>query len=237
MKRMNAWLIGVTLAALATTMHGCKKDDKPASEINEKPGHIPGMGEQQGELQGEQFKLPRGVSLVSGITGAEYGPATPGVCVFDGVGINVMVKIELQRDSIGGPMTVEFPAGLVITSASEGFQHGLLVEKVLVPLPPRDPGADAPRCNVTLLMACLNHSRNPSESDVNYKFGPVTNSPLIKDLLQRLAGKKILFSQYPPNDPDWSLNAEFIQDAVWNLTEYDGLTKDDLRHIAELPNK
>lgn len=234
----SCYCLGLSLAMIIATQPGCKKDDAPAGEVNEKPGKIPGMGDQPGELQGEQFQLPRGVSLVGEIIGAEYGPDAPGVCVFDGVGKDVMVKVELQRDSIGGPMTVEFPPGLIITSAAEGFQHGLLVEKVLVTLPPRVPGPGAPpKCTVTLLMACLNLSRNPSEATASYKFGPVTSSPLIKDLIKRLSGKKILFSQYPPNDPEWSLNTEAVQDAVWSLTEYQGLTSDDLRRIAELPNK
>jgi hypothetical protein len=225
------------LIALAILMQsGCSKNDAAADTHNEKPGHIPGMGSQAGVPEGTPFKLPAGVSLVGEITGQDDGPSAAD-CVYDGQGKYVKVKMTLQHDSIGGPVTVEFPPGLVITSTSELFQGGLLIEKVVVTLPPKQPGAGSPQCRVTLLLSCLNHSKNPSESFVVYKFGPITSSPLIRDLISKLARKKIKFSEFPPHDDEWSLNEEYIQDALWSLTDGEGLTKDDLEHISDLPNK
>lgn len=228
------WLIA--LAILPGTQTGCKKDKVQEEKSNEKPGHIPGMGNEPGAPAGEQFKLPKGISIVGEIKGAEYWNSTPNGCGYDGSGKDVIVKIILQRDSIGGPPTVEFPPGLIITSTSEGFQSGLLVERVVVPLPPREPGSGPPKCTVTLFLSCLNKSKNRSEDHAVYKFGPVTSSPLIKDLLKRLAVKKTLLSQYP-SKAEWEKTAEVVQDALWSLTEYEGLTQDDLQYIAELPNK
>ena len=228
------WLI--MLAVVLGMQPGCKKDKAQEEENNEKPGHIPGMGNEPGVPAGEQFKLPKGVSLAGELTGVEYWDSSPNGCGYDGSGTEVLVRMTLQRDSIGGPLTVEFPPGLIITSASEYFQGGLLVERVLVPLPPRQPGAGPPRCTVTLLLNCLNQSLNPSEDGNSYKFGPVTSSPLIKDLLKKLAGKKTLLSQYPSRTA-WEKTTKVVQDALWSLTEYKGLTSEDLRYIAELPDK
>lgn len=224
------------LFSLITIHPGCSKNDKPEEKINEQPGHIPGLGNENGDPTGELFKLPKGVSLVGQIKGAEYYRSTPGGCAFDGNGGEVVVKITLQRDSIGGPLTVEFPPGLIIVSASEGFQSGLLVESVLVTLPPRSPGSGAPQCTATLLLSCLNLFKKPSEDFAFYKFGPVTNSPLIKDLFKRLARKKIMYSEYT-NKEDWKEAAETVQDAIWGLTDDDGLSDNMLRYISELPNK
>lgn len=234
MRSIKAFILFVLIASTILMQSGCNKNDDAAS-INEKPGHIPGMGNAGGKPEGEQFKLPAGVSLVGEITGQEDGPYATD-CVFDGQGKFVLVKMVLKNDSTG-PVTIEFPAGLVITSVSELFQNGLLVEKLVVTLPPKQQGAGSPQCNITLMLSCLNAGKNPSESFAVYNFGPVTSSPLLKDFINRLAGKKIRFSQFPSGDTDWAVNEEYIQDALWSLTNGEGLTKEDLEHIRNLPNK
>jgi hypothetical protein len=237
MKKMFPHLLGVLLLSAVVSYSSCKKEDQGSSpNFDEKPGQIPGMGSDTRAPEGTLFTLPPGVSLVGSITGQDDGP-TDADCLYDGQGTNVKVKMVLQNDSIGAPATIEFPPGLVITSAAEGFQNGLLIERLVVTLPPRQPGAESPKCKVTLMLSCLNAKEKPSTDSVEYHFGPVTSSPLIKDFISKLSRKEILYSKFPESDPDWNLNQEFIQDALWNLTDGKGLTSTDLQHIQDLPNK
>lgn len=237
MRKKIPQLLSALLIFSLVSATSCKKEDPDNSTgTAEKPGQIPGMGSDNRSPEGPLFKLPPGVSLVGDITGQDDGP-TASDCIYDGQGTNVKVKMTLQNDSVGAPATIEFPPGLVITSAAEEFQNGLLIEKIVLTLPPRQPGGNAPTCKVTLMLSCLNAKKKPSTESAVYHFGPVTTSPLLKDFISRLSTKKILYSLFPPHDPDWNLDQEFIQDALWNLTDGKGLTKADLKHIANLPDK
>lgn len=126
-----------------------KKDDTKFE--GEKPGQIPGLGNMPGNPEGAQYQLASGVRLKGDIVGQEDGPSSRD-CIFDGQGFFVTVKLILQRDSSSSsPVDVVFPPGLIITSASEGFQHGLLVERVVVSIPPVQPGPGGNECQVSLL--------------------------------------------------------------------------------------
>ena len=213
----------------------CKKESEPIRSANDKPGHIPGVGEASGLPEGTQFALPKGIKLIGAIVGEENGPDN-GQCVYDGSGFWVNVTMTLRNDSISSSVTVEFPPGLVITSLSEGFQHGLLLEQVLVTLPPKENGGPGQPCQVTLMLSCLNASRHPSSAEASYKLGPVTSSALLKDFIYRLSGKKTKYSEYQGSDLFFE-NQEYVQDALWSITDGDGLTDTDLKHISQLPDK
>ncbi|MBC7902352.1 MAG: hypothetical protein H7Y27_02980 [Gemmatimonadaceae bacterium] len=229
--------IGFILLLIAISIGlSCTKGDRDETSI-EKPGSIPGIGEMPGKPQGEKFTLPNGVKLKGDIVGQEDGPSSQD-CVFDGQGFFVIVKMALQADSSAtGNTEVEFPAGLVITTASEGFQHGLLVERVVVTVPPIMPGSGGNNCQVSLMLFCLNSGRKPSDASAKYNLGPVTNSPLLKDFINRLSPKKIAYSAFPPNDDTWKMIEEDLQSVLWHITNGNGLTDNDLEIIKNLPNK
>jgi len=238
MQTIKTLLVFSLIIGILVFQPGCKKDKSPDDDIKEQPGHIPGMGNNKNAPEGALFQLPKGVSLVGAIKGYDLYPTTQDACVMDGTGRHVMVKMTLQNDSIGAPRTVEFPPGLVIVSTSEGFQSGLLVEKVVVELPPRQPGPGAPpKCIVRLMLSCVNQSLNPSEDFATYKLGPVTSSPLIKDLIKKLSGKKLRYSQYADKD-QWEDVEEIVQKAVYALTEHgEGIDDRLMEKINKLPNK
>ena len=238
--RLSKWILYLVLYSCLVALHACKKDDAEklgTGDGQETPGKIPGLGEMPGEPEGTQFKLPAGVRLVGEIEGQEDGSSSRD-CVFDGPGFNVIVKMKLKRDSsVSGPLTVEFPPGLIITSAAEGFQHGLLVERILVTIPPIQPGSGGDECQVSLLLFCLNSARRTSDATARYKFGPVTSSKLLKDFINRLKGKKINYREFADGDPVWFENQEKIQDAIWQLTDGKGLREKDIQYLNELPNR
>jgi hypothetical protein len=229
-------IVGWFLALLLLNLTACKKEEdkvQPNQSLAEKPGQIPGCGEMPGPPEGRPFVLPKNVSIKGPIIGVDDGPGQED-CVYDGAGFWVTVKMELQNDSTG-PVTVEFPAGLVLTTTTKGFQHGLLLERVLVTLPPKVEGGR--NCQVTLMASCLNAHLEPANLEANFTLGPITSSPLLKDFIQKLSTKKTLFiSDYQKSD-DFFPNQEAIQDALWALTDGDGLSERDLERIRNLPNK
>jgi hypothetical protein len=235
--KISTWLFRSMLMMILCLM-ACQDDEDTLNPgIQEKAGHIPGFGEAPGEPTGEKLVLPKNITITS-IVGDETGIGRD-ECVVDGAGPFVMVSVIIENDSVGpGPTTVTFPPGLVIVTALEGFQNGLLIERVLVTVPPKveGGGGDSGKCNVKLMLYCLNSARKHSDSTAKYKIGPVTDSPLIKDFLQRLSGKKLLYSEYAGNDDFW-INSENIQTALWSLTDDDGLKKRDLEYIRTLPDK
>lgn len=226
------------LLVLSTFLTFCQKSqNNDVSEGSDKPGKIPGMGNHAGEPTGTPFVLPRGVSLKGTIKGNE-DPAASNNCTIDGSGESVMVKFTLQRDSIGNsPLTVIFPPGLIIVSASESHQHGLLVEKVVVRLPPKNQSSDNVLCNVSMLLQCLNKEKSPSDAFASYHFGPVTNSKTILSFLSKISSKKISYSDYNQDGDAWRACGEYLQSALWHITEGEGLTEEDLEFIQNLPNK
>jgi hypothetical protein len=231
------------LMLVSASQFACKKSkgsDDPGSTGagKEQPGHIPGMGDTPGTPQGEPFKLPAGITLKGEIVGNDDFMSGQD-CVVDGQGYAVTVKMKLHRDSAGtGPIEVVFPAGLVIVSASEGFQSGLLVERVVVTIPPVPPGSGGSDCQVTLMLFCLNANLKASKPSAKYRLGVVTNSEQIKNFIQKVSGKKISYSAYPAgNKEDYFTNSGFLQVALWDITDGEGLTKENLGNIQGVPNK
>ena len=239
--------LATTMLGISLLAGGCSKggggmaddDEEPDMEYPDQvPGTIPGFGEADGEPEGTAFVLPEGVELVEAIRGNENGPEDE--CLFDGPGYNVVVKIKLRRTIPGGsPLRVEFPAGLVIVTTTEGRnQNGLLVEKTIVELPPLVQGGGGSRCDITLLLLCTNQKRDPSSSYHTYKFGPVTNAPLIRDFVKRLQGKKINFSDYTPEQEEEMLEIQqIVQEALYALTDGHGYNPYLLAQLAGLPNR
>lgn len=242
MKYLHRISLALIVLALGTaTFISCKKgkSDSPAGS-DEKPGQIPGIGKAAGKPEGTPFTLPAGVKLVGDIEGNLFTTkATGQECVFDGQGFFVVARIRLHRDAGGqNPLEVVFPGGLIIECLSDKYQHGLLVEKVVVTLPPTAPGGQGAECNVTLLLFCLNEKKDPSDENARYKFGPVTNSSLINEFIQEIKNKKISFSAYgQETDSPYLANVFALQTILWNITERDGMTEADRKTINELPNK
>ncbi|WP_164018393.1 hypothetical protein [Pyxidicoccus trucidator] len=204
-------------------------DDPPGTGENEVR---PGLGDDPGEPRGTPFTLPAGVTVSGTVFGADdlssdCGNGVPG----NGSGEYVQVCVPL-RNSTGAPVQVVFPPGLVIVSASEGFQNGLLVERVVVTVPPTDNGSGGPPDGgtdpeaevVPLFTYCLNESQNPNERGTPYRIGPVTSDAALQELLGLLADKRI----------DSEDDADVVQDAIYSITEGKGLTASDRDDIDDL---
>jgi hypothetical protein len=230
-------ILSLFLACSKTDKEG--DDDQPVLYGNERPGSIPGFGNRGGMPTGTPFELPPGVTLVETIIGNEEG-ATEGSCKLDGAGFFVSVTVKLERDTAlsgTGPLEVLFPPGLIVVSRIETKQNGLLLDSVLLVMPPVPQGSTGGSCVVNLLFSCLNELKGVADPTVEYDFGPITNSELVNAFLKEIKNKKINYSHFEPGSSDWFQIQEGLQDRLWKITDGEGLTLADINWLRQLPNE
>ncbi|MDR1528939.1 MAG: hypothetical protein LBS40_00715 [Burkholderiales bacterium] len=253
---LSAFLLTVFLVACggddnSGSSEGGSNPTPPPTDTQQSPGQISGLGEYPGELQGTSFTLPQGVRVDGMITG--YRPATlsrsekntyakdlPQKSAFDllpadatiGGGYDVLLKIALINSN-STPTEVVFPERLILKSKSSQYQHGLLLKKTSVTIPA---GA---RYVISLVMYCGNMERGAPSSSEIYEFGVISNSPLLKDLTDRLVNKKINVEEFNSDPSDYQIYIDQylrLASIVWNLTDRGiALSDDDKNWIARLP--
>lgn len=192
----------------------------------------PGFGEDEGEPRGRTLTLPTGITVSGQVYGAndltsDCGNGAPG----NGSGVYVQVCVPL-RNNTSTPVQVVFPPGLTIISRSEGYQNGLLVERVVVEVPPTPPGPggtpdggrDPDAFVVPLFSYCLNEARNPNDTGTPYALGNVSDDAAITELLGLLQNKRI----------DTDEEVDVVQQAIYSITERNGLTPRDRTDLANL---
>ncbi|WP_163998322.1 hypothetical protein [Pyxidicoccus caerfyrddinensis] len=231
-----AWKWLVVAAAVGAGVLACDGDDDgddgtdtPDAGVNEVR---PGLGDDPGDPLGTPFTLPSGVAVSGPVYGAhditdDCGNGAPG----HGSGEFVKVCVPL-RNTTGGPVEVVFPPGLVIVAASETFQNGLLVERVVVTVPPTPPGpgglpdggVDTGAHVVPLFTYCLNEALLPNDTGTPYRMGPVTSDSALKELLGLVDGKRVSGEE----------EVDVVQHAIYSITESKGLTSGDRADLADL---
>ncbi|WP_158703125.1 hypothetical protein [Allosphingosinicella vermicomposti] len=201
----------------------------------------PGFGASDLPPKGRPFVLPAGVSIVQPI---------PGINMFEwekcrneddgdnppqehGSGDSVQLCLEF-RNTTGKPVTVDFPPGMIMESETTDTQNGMLVQRASIVVP-------AKSVHYSLLyMYCLNAPRGVSGPASRYRLGPVTEEKDFVELFELLKNKRIpakLWDQ-PTNAAGAMFPANtMLQTAVSHLTSDKGLSAEDRKFIAALPNK
>ncbi len=239
----------------------CSKDEKGDDQIQiteDKPGEIPGLGEAEGELTGQKYKLPEGIEQVGEIIGYEgdinttakqksrelrasgknnakkaESPAEVSTDFSRGSGYYVRVRINL-KNTTSSNRKVELPAGLVIKSRSGTYQNGVLLKKTSIDIP----------ANKTILldlhMYCGNAAKSSSSPSEKYDLAVISNSSSLHDLINRLKNKKINIEQYFKETDGMDKYEDivaFLQNILWNVTDSEsGLLDDDIEYINSIPN-
>lgn len=225
--------------------------ETPPPNQTQEPGKIPGLGEYPGEIQGTPFALPDGVYLNGSITGASmaYDPASfkkemrqeeeVQKIIFNfvfsedvvvGSGFDVILAIPLVNSN-STESEVIFPARLVMKAKSSDYQNGILLKETKVKIPA---GASY---TVALIMYCGNLHRSGSSVTSFYELGVILDSPLIKDLTDRLVDKKINYEEHTKSEENqyWT-QYERLADMVWDLTDRGiALSEENKTWIANLP--
>lgn len=242
-------LISATGLALALTviLSAC---DNPAGAVKaaaQTTQNIvrPGLGEDPGAPEVTAFTLPEGVRLAGTIRGADE---VSGLCEntdAEGHGSGVYVRICVPLENLtGGPVQIEFPAGLVVVSTSEGrAQNGLLIERTVLTLPPtvrggagcrrpeegrrnRQDKADDPCAHIVpLYLYCLNEERDPSNPYITYAIAGMTTDRALQETLRLLDGRKVSDIEH----------VSAVQNALYSITEGRGLTREDISLINRIP--
>lgn len=252
--------------ALPLAFASCEgKDDGPET-ADYAPGEIPGLGEAGGELTGSPFALPAGVTLAGEITGAgdyadywnealvarggaltftekdgttrtaAHAPATRADAVtgYFGSGYGFVDLLIPLKNTTAGPVTVTFPAALILRSVSGDCQNGVLIKKATVDVPA------GTGYTVCLSFYCGNASKGSAGSGDDYVWGVVSDAAPLLDLCERVKGKKINIEEFDPADFDdlyiYRDQIDRLQDIVWNITDDEGLTEEDIAYINALPN-
>ncbi|MCP3064574.1 hypothetical protein LXT21_37965 [Myxococcus sp. K38C18041901] len=244
-----AWKWMVVAVGVGVGVLACSDDDEGGGGGGGDGGPItfdagvnrvrPGFGEDPGQPVGKTFVFPPGVELAGVPYGASDATKDCGNGVAPiGTGPAVLVCVPL-RNTTGGPVQLTFEPGLVVlNTAPSRIQNGMLIDREPITVPPTgmgpggvdagsDGGSEEEVFLLPLHMYCLNEARGPSEQGGTFELGPVSSDPDIQELLRLIENKRI------ENEDD----ADVVQDALYSITEYNGLTDDDRKAIAALKNR
>jgi len=132
------------------------------------------------------------------------------------------------------PVTVTFPAATILVSKAGDCQNAVLIKKVTVTIPAL---SDYLLC---ISFYCGNLSKGSAHYNDVYILGVVSDAKPLLDLCDRVKNKKINIEEFShTNSDDYSIynsQVDRLQDIVWNVTDFSGITDDDIKYINALPN-
>jgi len=229
-------LLLVCIAIMAVSFNACNKDDLEYYE----PGEIPGLGDAIGDVPGQQFTLPNGIELTGNITGSissnnYWNQSSSGQTIhYYGSGsgyVDLLLKLRNVRST---SITVTFPIATVFISRTGNAQNGVLLQKVTITIPANSD------YNLGLVLYCGNQHKGSASSGSVYDLGIVCNASSLIDLCNRLKNKKINIEKFSPastaDKNTYNSQKDILQRIVWQVTDGNGLTQNDIDHINSLPN-
>lgn len=249
------------LQAAAQSTAELIKRNKEALEIVIPPvTNEPGLGNNEGGLQGIPVKLPPGIRIVQ----RPHKPFDPDPQLLYGVANTFYVDISYVYDdsaAMGNPVPAYLPAGTMFGCVQENsMQNGIMLSRMPFELKPRLGPGGKKRDTVTVYVgvACLNeHRALPWEENVQktpdvrdypiakgmYTMGPVTSHQglrMLADLLDQYP-KLRLKQHYNPQaqfeegyvGARWQVIYGMIQEMVWKVTDGPGITRGELEHYKE----
>lgn len=241
---------------LVMPFFSCEKDS------GEEPGSIAGMGEASGDIAVTSFDLPEGLSFDGDISGVDLNGDDGVVASVEdknllkswnfgnlfpdygsgGQWIKLKLTISNNHDI---PRTLFFPKGLVFKVNKPEYQHGILLQWTWFVIK-----AHSSR-TIYLNLFCINKGRHGSSSDVQYTMAGIAQSSVMWNLLNRIGWRKINCEHYFNQSEDLKSTgglkstedlvaqyeeiSELLQDAVWSITNGDGLTAQQIQDIEALP--
>ncbi|RPD42071.1 hypothetical protein [Chitinophaga barathri] len=248
----------ITMLVLAAA---CSDKDKSSPLPFESIGsskNQPGIGPNDGEPLGTAFTLPAGTRFVQ----RPNHRFDPDLDKLFGNANTFYVDVHLVNDdTVKGDRMIEFQPGLVMMDVAPGrIQNGMLMDRVLINMPPTGSGPGGVNDTVTVYLGvvCLNEDRgvpwgdNQEDDTRDYPIAKgmylpsvVTSDPNLLRLISLLDGKDLrLKRHYNPREifdehyiePEWMQIYSMIQKMVWKITEENGLGKEDIRELTNALN-
>jgi len=202
----GAWLTAGAAMLLAVACGGGKGGVPDAGSGG------PGLGESTAAPTGTAFVPPAGVSVVS-LSGAACAAGVPQMGLGPGY-VDLCGKVNTID---GGVAQLTLPGGLIVISDAIDTQNGLFIITRTAAV---DGGGQ-----VQFRFFCLNASRHGAGANSTFRLGPVTDNAGLKEIVQILQGKTL-------GSPT---AVDVIQSAVWNVTDFGGLTDQDRKDLRALP--
>ncbi|WP_027470357.1 hypothetical protein [Saccharicrinis fermentans] len=233
-------LFSVVMCFVALGFVSCEKES-----VQEAPGNIPGMGNNQGQLEiSESFDMPEDISIVGTITGAVEEEEITAASLKSysnwdsfGSGQDVILKVTLQNNSVSR-RTVFFPKGLVWKCVAGDFQHGIQIQTTWLNL-----GAGETR-TITIRLYCANlHMDTPDYSGI-YEILGVTSSKVLWRFLDLIQWRMVNYEMYVDNSlkagssdlPEYTDMAAKLQTMIHKLTDTgETLSDEDIAFIESIP--
>ena len=166
---------------------------------------------------GTAFTLPAGVTTVGTLKGPDASCDAATRVGFSAQLVEVCVTLH---NSTTSTITTTFPAGIVLISKSAEVQNGTQVQPIAVPV---RAGSDT---TVILELYCVNLSRHATAPGDEYTLGVVTDNAGLREIATILANKVIDESSV------WD-----VQDAIWEVSDGDGLTSETRTNLQALPSR
>lgn len=258
---MKKTILLLTLGLLSCAITSCEKNELK-NAVDYTPGEIPGLGDAEGELTGTPFGLPRGIELIDEITGnsSQSGYWTLDYSVqripfkmkdgsvvtrstaettystsrhFYGSGYGYVDLLIPMRNTTGNSITVTFPAALILRNESGSCQNGVLIKKVDVEIPA---GEDY---YLNLAFYCGNAHKSSAGSNDIYSLGVVSDALPLLELCDKVKNKKINLEDFDYRSSEdyytYKSQTDILQDIVWEVTDGEGLTSEEIAYIESLP--
>jgi hypothetical protein len=236
----------VALVACSLLLVACEKEEDPVT-LEET---MTGLGDDKGIPTGQQFKLPDGLQLLGAIQGGTNSSilTRSGVDLKSlsldelkqlaqapeiragnefirfGIGIYVTVAMAIENTT-SHEITLTFPGGLIFICTSGYSQNGFLIQEIKVKVPANG------KAYIAIDALCANHGRGASYSSEEYVFGPVTNNPLLIEIVNIVKPKRLPVR----SDSNYYDVADKLQDIVWGVTEEMTLTEESRTYLKSLP--
>lgn len=217
----------------------CEKSDSK----KEKPGQIPGMGNESGELQAEAYEFHQDLTFgtIEGVDVDTYVSALKSakdeldVVIGEpqGSGDQVMIEVAITNNHPTDCRSAWFRAGTVFSVSLEGYQNGFLLAPVNICVPPGKTKI------FTLYLHCLNRGLENSDETVTYENLGVTSSEAVLELIGLLEFKKVNYEHYlyyPEGDLNYNEVKDRLQEILWKITNGSGMNASDEEFISNLPD-
>ncbi|PRD54138.1 hypothetical protein [Sphingobacterium gobiense] len=261
---MYNWIVNLLFFSSLFILMSCKGDTEetepfPGTDddykiVIETSREQPGLGESGAYPLGQPLKLPEGIRLVQ----RRHHKFDPDISKLYAHTNFFYVDVNLVNDRMSGtpPVTVEFPAGLIVVSMDHDKQNGISIERFLVPVPPTERiGGGRDTTTIYIGMACLNEKRsmpwydNEGEeqrypiSRNNFQDFLITND---KNLLQFIDmvtehPKLRITRHWDPVEahepdyvtPEWMKIHSRIQGLIWQITDGHGIRQGEITALKQ----
>ena len=145
--------------------------------------------------------------------------------------VDLLIPLQNTRAT---PVTVTFPAATILVSKAGDCQNAVLIKKVTFTIPAL---SDYLLCTS---FYCGNLSKGSAYYNDVYILGVVSDAKPLLDLCDKVKNKKINIEEFVRTNSDdqsiYNSQVDRLQDIVWNVTDFSGITDDDIKYINELPN-